>query len=83
MRTNNGVRFVRENSIVKVIIDYGGGDKEEMKAKVVAVSMLLEDEITMDSPVGRAIYGKREGDHVECKLPNGAIAWVTIEKIEV
>lgn len=83
MATKNETRVVRENSIVKVIIDYGDGDKEEMRAKIVTDSVHLDDEITMDSPVGRAIYRKKEGDRVECKLPNGAIAWVTILEIEV
>ena len=83
MAAANETRIVLENSIVKVIIDYGSGDKDEMRAKLVAEPMLLEDEITMDSPIGQAIYKKREGDHVQCKLPTGAIAWVTIKEIEV
>ena len=83
MATTNETRVVRENSIVKVIIDYGCGDKEEMHAKLVTESVQLEDEITMDSPIGKAIYRKEEGDHVECKLPNGATAWVTIKEIEI
>ena len=83
MLANTATRRVYENSIVKVTIDYGYGDKEEMRAKIVAEPMLLEDEITINSPVGRAIYRRKEGDHVEFKLPNGKTAWITIEQIEV
>ena len=83
MATANESRIVRENSIVKVIIDYGDGDQEEMRARFVTRSMQLDDEITMDSPIGQAIYRKKEGDHIECKLPNGATAWVTIKEIEI
>lgn len=83
MATANETRLVRENSIVKVIIDYGDGEKEEMRAKFVTEPMLFEDEITMDSPIGKAIYRKKEGDHVQCKLPNGAMVWVTVIEIEI
>jgi len=37
--------------------------------------------ISMDSPLGRALLGKRIGDSVEIELPAGALA-VTIKSIE-
>ena len=82
MATKNRPRLVRENSIVLVIIDYGGGDIEAMRAKVVTEPMQLDGEITLDSPIGKAIFRKKEGEVIECKLPNGEIAKVTIKKIE-
>jgi transcription elongation factor GreB len=37
--------------------------------------------ISMDSPLGRALLGKRVGDQFEIELPTGAIT-VTVKAIE-
>ena len=83
MANPKGTRYVKENSIVLVIIDYGGGDIEAIRTKLVTESMHEDSEISVNSPIGKAIFHKKEGDVVSCKLPNGENANVTIKKIEI
>ena len=76
-------RFIRENSIVQLTIDYGAGDKEEMRVKIVTEASYREDEVSISSPIGKAVFRQKEGDHLKCELPNGKIAWITVGKIEI
>lgn len=63
---------VNVNSNIVLKLDYGEGDVEEFKGKLVALpSEVMEGEISLNSPIGQAIIGKKEGDAISCLLNNG------------
>lgn len=59
-------------SNVVLRLDYGDGDVEEIVGKLVALAgNSFENEITLNSPIGQAIFGKKNDEVCECLLPNG------------
>jgi hypothetical protein len=43
---------------------------------------VLGSDVTLGSPVGAALYGKKAGDTVDVTLPSGAHVQMTIERVE-
>ena len=66
-----------------VTIYYEDDDEEETVKLVTSIrSNSLEQKISIESPIGKAIRGHRVGDHVEVKLENGSTFPVEIRAIE-
>ena len=42
----------------------------------------LENKISIESPIGKALLGHRKGDRVEISLPNGGSYFVLVEAVE-
>ena len=68
-------------SRLTLILDYGDGDVEEFVGEFVALKTDSSDNISLNSPIGKAIFGKNEGDTCKCVLPNGEKITITILKI--
>ena len=54
---------------------------QEMTYKLVAQSEadLKSNKISVDSPIGKGLLGKEEGDLAEIKVPNGTLTFEIIE----
>ena len=76
---------VEVGSVVTLSVDYGDEDKEIICGKLVALpknSGLNQSQISLNSPIGKAIFTKKVGDEVSCTLPNGNKIKIVISKIE-
>lgn len=69
-------------SIIAIELDYGDGDVEEVNARVVDwTNNLLENEISVNSPIGECLLGKRAGEKTKAVLPNGNTVNISILSI--
>ncbi len=68
-------------SIVELEIDYGAGDVERLTGELVSLSNNLFDgsEITLNSPIGKAILERSKGDIIKCKLHDSQIQITIID----
>ena len=76
---------VEVGSKVTLTFDYGDGDEDVISGTLVAISKsteLNQSQITLNSPVGKAIFNKKLGDEVSCILPGGNKVKILISKIE-
>lgn len=81
-RSNQGQVSIDSNVLLK--LDYGDGDVEELSGRLVALntkSLEHENEITLNSPIGQAIFGKSSDDESECILPNGNVLKIKVMSI--
>lgn len=69
------------NDIVKLEIIFSNEDKEDKKYKLVGSYFPKEDEISINSPIGRAIYNKKIGSKVEYLVNNKKVVVKIIDRI--
>lgn len=69
---NDDIKSVVVGSFVCLKLDYGNNDVESFAGKLVALSGdITQNEITINSAIGRSILTKKIGDVVQAILPNG------------
>ena len=76
---------VEVGSVVTLIVDYGDNDKDTIYGELVALpkkSELNLSQITLNSPIGKAIFMHKVEEEVSCTLPNGNKVKILISKIE-
>ena len=78
-RSKGAVEF---GSSVTVVADDGKKSKKKKTYKLVgsAEAAPLENKISVESPVGRALLGRKVGDKVSVEIPSGAVK-LTISKV--
>lgn len=74
---NKGV--VGVGSIITVV--YDDGEEEEYKIVGSLESDPFENKISNESPIGKAVYGKKAGDTVDVESPRGAFT-ITIKTLK-
>ena len=65
------------------VTDVASGKDDRFMIVGSTESNTAERKLSNESPVGRALIGRREGDTVTVQLPNGRARELTIKKIEV
>lgn len=58
----------------KVLLE-AGGEKTELQLVSSVEADLLKGKISIESPLGRALLGKRKGDKIQVKTPQGRIEY--------
>ena len=69
------------NDIVKLEIIYPNEDKEEKEYKLVGSYFPKDDETSINSPIGRAIYNKKIDSEVEYLINNKKVIVKIIKKV--
>ncbi|MBR0428353.1 MAG: GreA/GreB family elongation factor [Clostridia bacterium] len=82
---DNDSNSVKVGNHVTLKVDYGNEDVDIVQGELVALPKdpkLELSQITLNSPIGKAIFMKKVGDEVRCVLPNGNKVKILISKIE-
>lgn len=81
VQEKNNTNTVTVGKKVEMELDYGDGDVERIVLKLEALSTNERGIVTLNSPIGKTIFGQEEGFYGECKLGGGNIVKIHILKI--